>query len=101
MAPARASKFVLTIAIVLLAAPGIAADIDTQLAEAEGLLQQAAEAGYEWLETAALLEQARTEMANGNLDSALALIEKAQFQAEAALIQAEREAESWRSRVLR
>ena len=40
-------------------------------------------------------------MANGNLDSALALIEKAQFQAEAALIQAEREAESWRSRVLR
>jgi hypothetical protein len=101
MAPVRASKFIITVAIMLLAACSVADDIDARLAEAEDLLQQAAEAGYEWLETAALLEQARTEMANGNLDSALALIEKAQFQAEAALIQAEREAESWRSRVLR
>jgi len=100
MAPARASKFIITVAIVLLAACSVADDIDARLAEAEDLLQQAAEAGYEWLETAALLEQARTEMANGNLDSALALIEKAQFQAEAALIQAEHEAEAWRSRVL-
>lgn len=101
MAPARASNFVVTIAIVLLAAPGVAADIDTRLAEAEGLLQQASAAGYEWLDTAGLLEQARTEMENGNLDSALALIEKAKFQAEAALLQAEREAEAWRSRVLK
>ena len=101
MAPVRASKFIISVAIMLLAACSVADDIDARLAEAEDLLQQAAEAGYEWLETAALLEQARTEMANGNLDSALALIEKAQFQAEAALIQAEREAESWRSRVLR
>ena len=101
MAPVRASKFIITVAIMLLAACSVADDIDARLAEAEDLLQQAAEAGYEWLETAALLEQARTEMANGDLDSALALIEKAQCQAEAALIQAEREAESWRSRVLR
>jgi len=100
MAPVRASKFIITVAIMLLAACSVADDIDARLAEAEDLLQQAAEAGYEWLETAALLEQARTEMANGNLDSALALIEKAQFQAEAALIQAEHEAEAWRSRVL-
>ena len=100
MAPVRASKFIITVAIMLLAACSVADDIDARLAEAEDLLQEAAEAGYEWLETAALLEQARTEMANGNLDSALALIEKAQFQAEAALIQAEHEAEAWRSRVL-
>ena len=100
MAPARASKLIITIAIVLLAAPGVAADINIRFAEAEGLLQQAADAGYEGLETAALLEKARTEMEDGNLDNALALIEKAQFQAEAALIQAEREAEAWRSRVL-
>ena len=101
MAPVRASKFVITFVIMLLAAPGIAGDIDARLAKAEGLLQQAADAGYEWLETAALLEQARTEMEDGNLDSALALIEKAQFQAEAALVQAEREAEAWKSRVVK
>ena len=101
MAPAPASRFIIMVAIMLMAACSMADDIDARLAEADGLRQQAAAAGYEWLETAALLKQARTEIEGGNLDSALALIEMAQFQAEAALIQAEREAEAWRSRVVK
>ncbi len=101
MAPAHASNIAMTIVIALLAAPVLAEDIGARLAEAEDLRQKAAEAGYEWLETAALLEQAREEAEKGSLDNAIALIEKARLQAEAALTQAEREAEAWRSRVVR
>lgn len=101
MAPARASNIAMTIVVVLLAAPGCASELDARLAEAEDLRQKAADAGYEWLETAALLEQARDEVDNGSVDSAMALIEKARLQAEAALRQAEHEAEAWRTRVLR
>ena len=101
MAPARASNIAITIVVALLAAPGCASELDAQLAEAEDLRQNAADAGYEWLETAALLEQARDEVENGSVDSAMALIEKARLQAEAALSQAEHEAEAWRTRVVR
>jgi hypothetical protein len=104
MDPVRASNTIMTVVvavIMLLTTPVLAAELDARLAEAESLRQQAAQAGYEWLETAALLEQARTEMENGSLENALALIEKARFQAEAALLQASHEAEAWRSRVVR
>lgn len=91
---------VLAVSLVLLAAPGFASEFDVQLAEAERLRVQAAEAGYEWLETAALIQQARVAAANGDLDNAKALVEKARFQAETAIKQAAHETEAWRSRVV-
>jgi len=101
MARVRASNLVVAFALALFAVPGCASEFDAQLAAAEQLRAQAAEAGYEWLETANLLEQARDEAANGNLEAATALVEKARFQANAAIKQAEREADAWRERVVR
>jgi hypothetical protein len=101
MARAHASNLALALTLALFAVPGCASEFETQLAEAERLRTEAADAGYEWLETAKLLEQAREAAANGNLDDATALVEKARFQAVMAIEQAEREADAWRKRVVR
>jgi hypothetical protein len=101
MARAHASNWTLALALALFAVPGFASEFDVQLAEAERLRAEAAEAGYEWLETAMLLEQARDAAAIGNLDDAIAFVEEAHFQAVAAIQQAEREADAWRKRVVR
>ena len=104
MAPVHASSLATIIAIALPALAGCAdepSEFDTQFAAAERLRLEAAGARYEWLETAQLLEQARTEADAGNLDEAFALVDKARLQAEAAIMQAENEGEAWRSRVLR
>jgi hypothetical protein len=85
----------------LLVFASCSSDFERQLAEAEQLRQEAAAAGAEWLQTERLLEQAREEAAQGDTQSALALVAEARFQAEAALRQAEHEAEAWRDRVVR
>ena len=92
------------IAMAVLSVGGCAdepSEFDSQFAAAERLRLEAAEARYEWLETAQLLEKARTDADAGNLDEAFALVDKARLQAEAAIMQAENEGEAWRSRVLR
>ncbi len=61
----------------------------------------AADAGYEWIGTEQLLQQAREAQDAGDIELALELVDKARFQAEAAVKQAEREAEAWRGRVVR
>ena len=48
-----------------------------------------------------LLDQARDQAAQGDTDAALALVDKARFQAEAALRQAEFEATAWQERVIK
>lgn len=101
MALARASRQASILALMLLALATHADDFDTRIAESEKLLAQAEDLGYEWLETARLLEQARDEAANGNIDAATVLVEKARFQASAAIKQAEHEADAWRERVPR
>jgi hypothetical protein len=62
---------------------------------------EAAAVGAEWLETGKLLDQASEEAADGNMDVAFSLLDKARFQAEAAIKQAEHEAGAWGSRVVR
>ena len=103
MGPVRASR---RVRIVLLAATlaallGCASDFDRQYGEAERLRQAAADAGYEWLETGALLEKARDAQAAGDTELASQLVDTARFQAETALGQAEREAGTWQDRVIR
>jgi hypothetical protein len=85
----------------MLAAAGCTTVFEQRLAEAEHLRAEAAAAGAEWLQTGNLLEQAREEAAAGDLDAALALVDKARFQAEAALRQAEYESTAWQDRVIK
>lgn len=101
MAPVRVSKRALTLVLALFAVSACESEFDAQLAAAERLREDAAEVGYEWLETAQLLEQAREAAADGNLDDASTLVEQARFQAVTAIKQAEREADAWRDRVVR
>jgi hypothetical protein len=80
---------------------GCVSQFDMEYTEVEHWHQAAADAGYEWLETGDLLEQAREAHEAGDFELAFALLEKAGFQAEAALTQAEREAGTWQDRVIR
>jgi hypothetical protein len=68
---------------------------------ADRLRVAAASAGYEWIETETLLQEAQAAHAAGDVRLAFELVDKARFQAEAALGQAEYEAEAWRGRVVR
>ena len=103
MVPARVNRFIRTMVILaaMLAAAGCTTVFEQRLAEAEHLRAEAAAAGAEWLQTEALLDQARDAAARGDTDAALALVDKARFQSEAALRQAEYEATAWQDRVIR
>ena len=104
MARVRASNRAagrLLLALLLPALAACASDFDRKLEEAEQLHIQAAEAGAEWLNTESLLQQARDAAADGDEALALTYIEKARFEAEAALRQADHEAETWQHRVIR
>ena len=104
MALARANKrngcLTLLVATVV-ALAGCTTQFDREYAATEQWRTAAAEAGYEWIETGKLLEEAREQEARGNREAAFALLAKARFQAEAAIKQAEHEADAWRGRVVR
>ena len=87
--------------LMALAVAGCVTEFEHRYAAAEELRQQAAARGYEWIETSALLEEARQEAADGNTDAALELVEAARFQADAALQQAKHEEEAWQQRVVK
>lgn len=103
MAQVRASSLLVgwSAALLLLVTAGCASEFERRYDEAERLRLQAAEQGYEWIGTADLLQQAAAEAEANNTEIALELTEEARFQADAALQQAEREAEAWRRRVLK
>ena len=89
------------LAIALIAMSGCATEFDRRYSAAERLQAEAAAAGAEWLETGKLLDQANKEAVDGNMDVAFSLLDKARFQAEAAIKQAEHEADAWADRVVR
>ena len=68
--------------------------------KAECLKRAAAAKGAEWLETESLLLQSQQEAEKANWETAYRLAQKAHFQAETALRQAELEAEAWKHRVV-
>ena len=96
----RASK-VLAVAAVVLVATGCSTEFERRYAEAERMRLDAAAAGTEWLQTEALLAAAREAAEQDDTSEALALVEEARFQAEAAMRQAEYESDAWRDRVVR
>jgi len=93
--------FALSLLAMLTAASGCATDFEKRLAEAERLRAQAAAAGSEWLETESLLNQAVEEADRDNMDAAFQLLDKARFQAETAIAQAQHEADAWAGRVVK
>jgi aryl-alcohol dehydrogenase-like predicted oxidoreductase len=98
---AHASKHVTGVLVLSLCAGGCTTEFDQRFDEAERLRHDAAARGYEWIDTADLLQQAQASEASGDLEAALALVEQARFQAATALQQAERESEAWTQRVVR
>jgi hypothetical protein len=94
-----AKRFLL--ATTLIVASGCVSDFEKRFADAEHLRAEADAAGSEWLETGALLEQAREAADQGDVDTALLLVEKARFQSEAAIRQAQHEADNWAERVVK
>ena len=70
-------------------------------ARAECLRLAAARAGAEWLKTEELLQRSAEEASQGNWDRADQLVQKAKFQAEAALLQAQHESRAWKHRVVK
>jgi len=67
---------------------------------AETARQRAAEAGYEWLQTGALIQDAREAFENGQFQQALSLAQQAEQQGQLAVEQALRESVAWRDRVI-
>ena len=96
----RVSMKLLVLATALIAVSGCASEFDRRYAVAERLQAEASAAGAEWLETGKLLSQASEAAAGGDTDAAYLLLDKARFQAEMAIKQAEHEAGAWASRVV-
>ena len=70
------------------------------LVTAESAQKAADAAGAEWLETRALIDQARHDAEQENWGTAIELALKAKQQGELAVMQAERESIAWQSRVV-
>ena len=97
----RVSRKLLVLATALIAVSGCATEFDRRYAAAERMQAEASAAGAEWLETGKLLDQASEAAADGNMDVAFSSLDKARFQAEAAIKQAEHEADAWINRIVR
>jgi hypothetical protein len=78
-----------------------AESVSRAIAAAEAARREAAVVGAEWLETGALIEQARTAETRGDWAEALEQASRARHQGELAIAQAKREATAWRHRVVR
>jgi len=72
----------------------------TQLCEAaEAARKMSAEAGHEWTTVGPLIKKGQEAIEKGELESALKLCEKARFQGEAAVEQANIESATWTGRM--
>lgn len=69
--------------------------------QAEALRQEAAAAGFEWLNTADLLHEAMARFESGETEAAWRLLQQGEAQAERAREQAASEADAWQRRVVR
>lgn len=88
----------------LLSMPSQAADeaeYKAACAAAEAARKAAAEALYEWNTTAPLIKKADAAAADSDFSKAIKLCDEARQQGELALDQARREAENWKSEVVR
>jgi hypothetical protein len=88
----------------LLAMPSQAADeagYKAACEAAEAARKAAAEALYEWTTTAPLIKKADEAAAGGDYDKAVKLCDEARQQGDLAVAQARREAEDWKTQVVK
>jgi len=96
----RMNTRLIALAALVIVSSGCSTGFDRQYAEVERLRVEAEAAGAEWLETSKLLAQAIETAAQDDMDAAFLLLDKARFQSEMAIKQAEHEADAWASRVV-
>ena len=85
----------------LWAAEPTAEEFNAAFTQANDARKMAAEMNHEWRDTAKLLKSAQESAAGGDLVNAMKLVAQAQMQSDQAIVQAEREATLWESRVIR
>ena len=66
---------------------------------AEAARQQAASLGHEWRDTEQMLEDAKALAGEGDYEQAMQLVERAKFEGERAIEQAEQQAKLWQEAV--
>ncbi len=87
---------------VTIATPVVAADADAANAacdSADTARKAAAQVGMEWRDIKKSIKKARKMVEKGDFEKAIELCEKATFQGEAGVTQAEMEKQNWMSRV--
>ena len=94
--------FALVLALGLYASPGFgseASDIETTIAGAVESLEKARQSGNSWTTTEALIADARAALADGDLEKAAELAQRARLTADMAQKQRESEVDAWQPRV--
>ena len=98
---------IIALALLLIAVGPLAVASEVQKAqyqqlyqEAEAARQKAAEAGYEWRDTAKMLELSQKAAANGDYTVAIELADDAKMQGELAYQQSQQQAEAWQDFVI-
>ena len=76
-------------------------DFTKAWAAADSARAEADKVGFEWVNTAKMLEQAKIAQSEGDKDKAMALVAAALEQSKDAQAQAERESTVWQARVLK
>ncbi len=98
----RINALALTLALVVSAAPGFgseASDIEATIAGAVESLEQARQSGNSWTTTEALIADAKAALADGDLEQAAELAQRARLTADMAQQQRESEVDAWQPRV--
>ena len=76
-------------------------DFNKAFEAANEVRKQAGSLGHEWRDTAKILKSAMEAAQGGDLDKAMKLVDQARLQAEAGVVQANREGSLWEGRVIR
>ncbi len=98
----RINALALTLALAVSAAPGFsseASDIEATIAGAVESLEQARQSGNSWTTTEALIADAKAALADGDLEQAAELAQRARLTADMAQKQRESEVDAWEPRV--
>lgn len=98
----RMNALTLSLVLAVSAAPGFgseASDIEATIAGAIESLEQARQSGNSWTTTEALIAGARAALADGDLEQAAELAQRARLTADMAQQQRESEVDAWEPRV--
>ncbi len=98
----RINALALTLALVVSTAPGFgseASDIEATIAGAVESLDQARQSGNSWTTTESLITDAKAALADGDLEKAAELAQRARLTADMAQQQRESEVDAWQPRV--